>query len=190
MLKNKNKIVVGGNSVWLYLCSWWVYGCVHRYICWHAVLFALITNSKKSFRFDTSWLLLVQTFCFFKPVCILQKVLFAMTCQLPSRASAGRLCLFFLLACIHTEIGAFCIHMSIWGYIIHLRKKVKTEWSFSFQMLCLEVCFLLPAVIENCLFFIVFISYYVVFNQSSLITLGQKGHLGLSATNLPLNKEP
>lgn len=103
-LKNINKVVVGGNSVWLCLCIWWVSECVHRYIPWHA---ALCFNKLELTLRHLSDLIclgycLFQMFWFLKPVCIPQKVLSVMTCYLPSRACAGRLCHFFP-PCLHSQ---------------------------------------------------------------------------------------
>lgn len=150
---------MGGSSVWLCLCSRWVPGCVPRCTCWPTFLLAFCV---KSFRFDTSWVLFLGFFP--NTACLSQFALskcFSLTC-------ADQLCrfFFFLLVCIHTEIWVFCILMSTCGSIIHCGKKVKTEWSFSFEMLHLEIYFLPAAVIENCLSFftIIFIPCHIVFN--------------------------
>lgn len=108
---------------------------------------------KKSFRFDTSWLLVVLGF--------FQTVLFKAILHSPDVflwLVLADSAIFFLLVCIHTEIRAFCMRMSTCGSIIHRGKKVKTEWSFSFEMLCLEIYFLPATVIENSIFYYSFYS--------------------------------
>lgn len=153
---------MGGNSVWLWLClclcSWWVHGCVHRSTCWHTFLFCVLWEA-----FQIWYFLAIGCLGFF------QTLLFKAILHSPNVSLwlvLAKSAIFFLLVCIHTEIWAFCIHMSTCDSIIHHGKKVKTEWSFSFEVLCLEIHLFPAAVIENCLpfFTIICIPHYVVFN--------------------------
>lgn len=153
-LKNKNKILVGGNSLWLYWYSWvdmWMCAQIHMLSCTPHCFnkFQLTLLSVSDLK--------CICFCFFQTTCFFKQFVFSKRFSLPWLASCHQEPVladsdfsFLLIACIHTEIETFCICLSMCACIICLRKEVETVY-FHFETLHLEIYFLPASVIENCL---------------------------------------
>lgn len=95
--------------------------CAQMHVLAH--ISACFVCYEKSFRFMTSWFLVVLFF-FFPNTAFLSHFAFSKGFSL---ACAGWGCHFFLLVCIHTEIWAFCIPTSTCGSIIHHGKKMQSR---------------------------------------------------------------